>query len=87
MILSTYAEYWWTPKDYWWSWEKEKGQQDRYKQLINYDGKDCNIITGFPVVSEYNYLGVLIDSKMRPGDMLVRSKPNSIHSFKRIFLF
>jgi hypothetical protein len=35
--------------------------------IINDDAKDCSDIRGFPVVTEYNYLGVLIDSHMKPG--------------------
>ena len=35
--------------------------------IINDDGVDSRTIRGFPVVSEYNYLGVLIDSKIKPG--------------------
>ena len=35
--------------------------------IINDDAKDCNEIRGFPVVTEYNYLGVLVDSRIKPG--------------------
>ena len=44
--------------------------------IINDDAIDCNNIRGFPVVTEYNYLGVCIDSKLRPGRHIskIRSK-------------
>jgi hypothetical protein len=35
--------------------------------IINDDGTDSNSIRDFPIVTEYNYLGVLIDSKLKPG--------------------
>jgi hypothetical protein len=34
--------------------------------IINDDGKDPSDIKGYPVVSEYKYLGVMLDSKMSP---------------------
>ena len=35
--------------------------------IINDDAKDGDIIRGIPVVTQYNYLGVMIDSSVKPG--------------------
>ena len=34
--------------------------------IINHNGIDGNVIIGFPVVTEYNYLGVLVGTKLKP---------------------
>jgi hypothetical protein len=51
-----------------WS-EENKIQINRKKSgilIINDDSVDGNMIEGFPVVGEYNYLGIVIDSKINP---------------------
>ena len=34
--------------------------------ILNHDGADPTVIMGYPVVSEYKYLGILLDSKLSP---------------------
>ena len=34
--------------------------------ILNDDGTDPSVIMGYPVVSEYKYLGILLDSKLSP---------------------
>ena len=42
--------------------------------IINDDGVDSNLIKDIPVVTEYNYLGVLIDNKLKPGFHVTKIK-------------
>ena len=59
-------------------WSKDKKIAINRKKSgilkINDDGKDCKDIRGFPIVSEYIYLGVLNDSKMRPRRHVTKVK-------------
>jgi hypothetical protein len=47
--------------------------------IINDDGKDPNTINNYPVVLEYKYLGVLLDTKISPANHIfsIRNKINT----------
>ena len=39
--------------------------------ILNDDGTDLSVIMDYPVVSEYKYLGILLDSKLSPNTTYV----------------
>jgi hypothetical protein len=55
-------------------WSKEKHIEINYKKsgilIINDNGLNRSTIGGYPVVESYKYLGIDIDSKMKPNNHL-----------------
>jgi len=54
--------------------------------IINDDGSDSNNIRGYPVVLEYKYLGVLIDTKLSPRHHICSVRDKVSAYLKRNFM-
>ena len=48
--------------------------------IINDDAKDGNLIRGFPTVTQYKYLGVLLDTKISPASHITSIK-NKLNTY------
>jgi hypothetical protein len=71
-------------------WSKENHIEINYKKsrilIINDNGLNRSTIGGYPVVESYKYLGIDIDSKMKPNNHLRKLNTKLNEYFKRNFM-